>query len=58
MDILRQDTKVHALVIITSVGLIAFFIAQMISQFTGGATSYCFNNRIGPRNFAFDFWNR
>ena len=20
--------------------------------------TYCFNNRIGPRNFAFDFWNR
>ena len=30
--------KSSALVIITSVGLIAFFIAQMISQFTGGAT--------------------
>lgn len=28
--------KSSALVIITSVGLIAFFIAQMISQFTGG----------------------
>ena len=30
--------KSDALVIITSLGLIAFFIAQMISQFTGGAT--------------------
>ena len=75
--------KSSALVIITSVGLIAFFIAQMISlsiaicpkenclQIIYPGTdcaddkpvyrwshTYCFNNRIGPRNFAFDFWNR
>ena len=30
--------KSDALVVITSLGLIVFFIAQMISQFTGGAT--------------------
>ena len=30
--------KSDALVIVTSLGLIVFFIAQMISQFTGGAT--------------------
>ena len=30
--------KSDALVIITSIGLVVFFIAQMISQFTGGAT--------------------
>ena len=30
--------KRDALVVITSLGLIVFFIAQMISQFTGGAT--------------------
>ena len=30
--------KSDALVVITSIGLITFFVAQMISQFTGGAT--------------------
>jgi len=35
---LKARYKSDALVIITSLCLIAFFIAQMISQFTGGAT--------------------
>ena len=35
---LKARYKSDALVVITSLGLIAFFIAQMISQFTGGAT--------------------